>query len=135
MDEQIEGSNGDLRQVGLPESADAQLKEIHANTEWFADEMTIYKIAVAVALSKGWEKGEKKKKSLGRGSDTKFRTLLLDPDENLKHLIEIFVPKCGNQPYRYSQSLAVAGVNYLHEELVKKSRSIVDVLALEEDSK
>jgi len=132
MDEKQQGNEEDVRQVGLPDKADEQLKEIHQHSDWFTDEMTVYKVAVSVALSKGWTKGDHSRFEGGR--DSKFRSILLDPDEKLKRLVEVFAPECGSEPYRYSQWLAVAGINYLHQELVGKSRSIVDVLALDEDS-
>ena len=125
--------DADIRQVGLPEFADKELKDIHRETEWFADEMDVYKVAVAVALSRGWKRGENVKTFEG-GRESKFRVILLDPDGKLKKLVEMLAPECGNAPYRHSQWLATAGINFLHKELVTKTKSLVDVLALEEDS-
>ena len=132
-DEAHSERDADIRMVGLPDAADKQLKEIHRETKWFADEMDIYKVAVAVALSRGWKRG-KDARTFEGGRDTKFRAVLLDPDGKLKKLVELLAPECGNAPYRHSQWLATAGVNFLYQELVDNSRSLVDVLALEEDS-
>ena len=120
----------DIVQIGLPTKADDQLKELVRDTPWFGDEMTAYKVAVAVALAHEW-KNPASDNELQGGRDTKFRAVLLDPDGRMRKLIEQLAPECGLSPYRYSQWLATAGVNFLHSELIGKTRSLVDVLDLD----
>lgn len=121
----------DLQQIGLPEHAENQVREILRDTPFFTEEQHVYKVAVAVALAKGWQKDESWFRS---GNDqnfaTKWRAVLLDHDRTMKRFIELFAPESQGAPYRYSQHLALAGVNYLHQELVQKDKSIVDVLQL-----
>lgn len=119
----------DVAQIGLTDDSKRKLKEIHADTQWFENEQDVYRCAVAVALSKGWrDEGWSKKPIEVR--DKEWRAVLLDKDGSLKRLIELFAPECKGAPYKYSQWLARAGIQYLHQELVENHRKLSDVLEL-----
>src|SRR5262245_49554437 len=107
----------DVVQVGLPEGADQKLKALQRDTPWFAHEEDAYRFAWAVALARckrdpGWG-------SRQMTTDKKWRAILLDPRGELKKLIAIFAPESGDTPYRYSQWLAMAGIDYLHHYLIE----------------
>lgn len=125
-------SSGDIRQVGLTESADKKLKEILSETKWFEQEQDIYRVAVAVALAKGWHDEKWARGQFEGQRDTKTRTVLLDDRGILAKLVEMLAPDCGGAPYRYSQGLAIAGVNFLHQELVERLAPLGDALGFEE---
>lgn len=119
----------EVLQVGLPDDFKTKLKSIRNDTEWFANEQDVYRCAVAVAIAHNWRDEEWFKKPL-EVKDKEWRTVLLDKDGSLKRLIEILAPECQSAPYKYSQFLARAGVNYLYQELVEKHRKLTDVLDL-----
>ena len=119
----------DIKQARINQSTDKLLKEIKRETDWFTDEMDIYKVAVAVALAKDF-KPSKPKRGIEGGAQ--WRVVLLDPDQKLKRIIELMAPDCGQTPYRYSEALAMAGISYLHNELVTRARSIGDALHIQE---
>lgn len=127
----IESSREDIVQVGLPEDADKKLKHIIDITKYFKDQQDVYKVAVGVALAKNMCDSGWKNRSLER-LGTKFSVSGLDSDGSMKKIILLLAPDAGNTPYKYSQWLATAGINYLHKELVDNSRSIVDVLQIED---
>ena len=124
----------DVVQVGLPESIDAKLKQLHRETTWFAKEEDIYRVAVALALARDWRKPDWRKRKFEGGKDSKYRAILLDEKGQMKELISLLAPECGNSPYRYSQWLAVAGINYLHQKLLEEDEGIDEALGLREES-
>lgn len=119
----------DFKQVGLPASSKKLAKEIVSDTDWFEAEGDVYKCAVGISLARGWVNQGWQEKSAG-DFDRGWRVNMLDGDGSLKKLIKIFAPECDGMPYRYSEWAAVAGIKYLHEELVKNRRKISDVLGL-----
>ena len=120
----------DLVQVGLPESADEQLKSLHQQTPWFNREEDVYRVAVALALAKGWKPEGWKDRRFEGGKDTKYRVVLLDDRGQMKELIALLAPECGDTPYKYSQWLAVAGINFLHQKLLEEDWGIDEALGL-----
>ena len=100
----------DVVQVGLPESTDTKLKALAQQTPWFNNEDDVYRVAVAVALANGWKVEEWRTRRFEGGKDTKYRVVLM------KEIISLLAPECGDTPYKYSQWLAVIGVNFLHQE-------------------
>lgn len=127
--ETLNVDRSDIVQVGLPEEADRQLRDIVKISGFFKDEQDLYKFAVGFALAKnmtgtGWmERGPERKR-------TKFSVSGLDTDGSMKRIITLLAPEAAAAPYRYSQWLATAGISYLYKELVEKTRSISDVLEL-----
>lgn len=122
----------DILQVALSEEADRKLTEIISVSKCFgAEQQDVYKFAVAVALARDLHNDQWKDKGL-EGRKNKFSISGLDPDASLKHLITLLRPDASMAPYRYSQWLAIAGISFLHNELVENSRSIIDVLELDE---
>lgn len=121
----------DALQIGLPERSNEQLLAIMKRTEVFRQQQDVYKVAVAVALSRDFDVGGLHDKPLDRG-ETKWAVAGLDPDGRMRDLIRWLRPQCQSSPYRYSQSLAVAGLNCLYRELVERDQSIADTLGLPE---
>lgn len=115
----------DRKQVGLTEFANSQVNDILEATPYFDTEASVYRFAVAVALALGVDvtKGQ-----LEQDFATKWRTVKEDGDDSLPRLdtvdrrlarlISLHRPDWAQQPYRYSQALAVAGISYLHKQLV-----------------
>jgi len=121
----------EIIQVGLSEEADRQVAEIIAVSKYFKDDQDVYKFAVGVALARNMHNEKWKDGSLERKKN-KFSVSGLDPDGSLKSIISLLRPDAGNAPYRYSQWLAMAGINFLHTELVANAKSIIDVLELDD---
>lgn len=119
----------DRSQVGLPDSTDDLLKELHAKTRWFKDEVDIYRLAVTISLARGLQP---RKDEADTGYTTKFGVQTLDPDGDLKLLISSLMPDYADTPYRWAQRLANKGVHYLHNEIVVKGRSMAEVLGATE---
>ena len=120
----------DLKQVGLPAASKKLLRELVSDTDWFEEEGDAYKCAVGISLARGWvDQGWQERPTAD--FDRAWRAVLLDSDGSLKKLIKIFAPECDDMPYRYSEWAAVAGINFLHEELRNKRRKLGDVLELQ----
>jgi hypothetical protein len=122
----------DVVQVGLPESIDTKLKALCDQTPWFKSEDDVYRVAVAVALANGWSDEEWRTRRFEGGKDTKYRVVLLDDRGQMKEIISLLAPECGDAPYRYSQWLAVTGVNFLHQKLLEEDWGIDEALGLAE---
>ncbi len=116
----------DVVQVGLPESTDTKLKALAQQTPWFNNEDDVYRVAVAVALANGWKVEEWRTRRFEGGKDTKYHVVLM------KEIISLLAPECGDTPYKYSQWLAVIGVNFLHQKLLEKDWGIDEALGLED---
>ena len=129
----------DIVQVGLTSKADEQLRELHKDTQYFKEEADIYRcgVAVALALQVDVTDGMMSRQRLRN----KFRTIrdkeiddgssirldrLDTADGLLARLISAHKPEWSEQPYRYSQYLAVVGINYLHGRLISKGMTLVE---------
>jgi hypothetical protein len=117
----------DRTQLGLPDSTDDLLKELHSGTRWFKDEVDVYRLAVTVALAKGLRP---RKDEPDGGYTTKFSVQTFDPEGDMKLLVSTLVPEYDDTPYRWAQRLANKGVHYLHNEIIVKGRPIVEALGL-----
>ena len=130
----------DIVQVGLTDKADEQLRQLHNDTPYFDKEADIYRCGVAVALALKVNISDDMR-SKQRLTKNKFRTvrdkegsdgspLRLDrldtADGLLARLISAHRPEWAEEPYRYSQYLAVIGINYLHGRLIDRGMSLWD---------
>ena len=129
----------DIVQVGLTYKADEQLRELHKDTPYFREEADVYRCGVAVALALKVDiTGDMMSK---QSLKNKFRTIrdkeiddgssirldrLDTADGRLARLISAHRPEWSEQPYRYSQYLAVIGINYLHGRLIDKGMTLVE---------
>ena len=121
-------SKGDRKQIGLPRSLFPLLEALEASP-WFRLQQDAYKVSIAVALARGFTPSVHGTESF----ETKFSVSGVDPDGSLRDLILALVPEeAADRPYDYAQRLAVAGVQYLHSELVDKDRPLSEVLGLGE---
>lgn len=131
----------DRSQVGLTSRANRQLAELQADTPYFEDESDVYRCAVAVGLALDVDPREMMERMSGESFVTKFRvvkateddslTARLDtPDRQLARLICCYSPELSDAPYRYSQYLAVAGISYLHGQIVENGRSLIESIRM-----
>ena len=114
----------DLKQIGIPQKQKEQLREIKEDLDppWFKSEQDIYKFAVAIAIAKKMKVKEIKAKDIKnswRTSDDYEGSSgegdrLDDREGSFAQMISLFYPESNGQPYKHSQYLAVAGINYLH---------------------
>lgn len=124
-------SKKDLKQVGLTEAADAQIREL-VDLPYLGEEQDVYRLAVAVAIAREMDPKSIKKsefKTKWRIADDHEATSgtgerLDDRDQTLANLVRTFCPEAEEDPYRHSQYLAVLGINYLHTHLFDKSSSL-----------
>jgi hypothetical protein len=118
----------DRVQIGLPKASFELLEELVAKTPWFAQQLDAYRLAVAVALARGWSpvQGEQR-------FDTKYSVSSVDKDGRLREMVIAFSPDDVDRPYDVAQRLALAGVKFLHQELVEKQRPLAEVLGLSVD--
>jgi hypothetical protein len=114
--------------VGLPKASFAMLEELVDTTPWFAQQLDAYRLAVMLAVSRGWRPS-----TSAEGFETKFSVSSLDPDGTLRDLVLSFVPEASARPYDAIQRLAVAGVAFLHQEVVVASRPVGEILTMAED--
>ena len=125
----------DLVQVGLTEDANEKLIQLRMDTPYFDEESDVYRCGVAVALALGVNITDAMRRQQFR---IKFRTVrdvgegetivarLDSSDRLLAGLVSLHRPEWSNEPYRYSQYLAVIGINYLHRELIEKDMTLYD---------
>ena len=129
----------DVLQVGLTEDADDKLRLLRAETsQYFTEDAHVYRIGVGVALALGSEITEAMKR---QSLKNKFRTVresettgdlmprLDSGDRRLAGLISVHRPEWAHAPYRHSQYLAVIGINYLHQELIERGKSLYEALS------
>ena len=128
----------DIVQVGLTEDANERLTQLRTETPYFDEESDVYRCAVAVALARGDQITDAMKRQQFK---VKFRTVketidgdtvaprLDSADRLLAELISLHRPEWSTEPYRYSQYLAVIGINYLYRELIENRRTLYDALA------
>lgn len=128
----------DIVQVGLTDKADEQLRQLHSDTPYFREEADVYRCGVAVALALRVDISDDMR-SKQRLTKNKFRTVrdkesddgslrrldrLDTADGLLARLISAHRPEWSEEPYRYSQYLAVIGINCLHGRLIDKGMSL-----------
>lgn len=128
----------DIVQVGLTEDANEKLAQLRMETPYFDEESDVYRCGVAVALALGVDITEAMTRQQFR---VKFRAVhdagdgetvaprLDSSDRLLAGLISLYRPEWSAEPYRYSQYLAVIGINYLHRELVERNMTLHDAMA------
>ena len=129
----------DIVQVGLTRKADEQLQELHKDTAYFREEADIYRCGVAVALALKVDISDEMISN--QRLKNKFRTVrdkemddgslvrldrLDTADGLLARLISAHKPGWSDRPYKYSQYLAVIGINYLHGKLISRRMSLVE---------
>jgi hypothetical protein len=103
-----------------------KLEELAA-LPWFGQEQEAYRLAVAVALARGFSPSV----SDTGGFQTKFNTGSLDSDRRLRDFVLALAgEQCQGRPYDYAQRLAVAGINYLYQRLVEQEEPLSEVLGL-----
>ena len=127
----------DLVQVGLTEDANEKLTQLRMDTPYFDEESDVYRCAVAAALALGVNITDAMRRQQFR---VKFRTVhdagegdsiaarLDSSDRLLAGLVSLHRPEWSKEPYRYSQYLAVIGINYLYRELVEKDMTLYDAI-------
>lgn len=127
----------DVVQVGLTDDANEKLNQLRNETPYFEEESDVYRCAVAVALARGDEITDA---MLRQQFKTKFRTVqqsdegdevlarLDTADGQLAALISLHRPELSSEPYRYSQILAVIGINYLYREILEEKKTLFDAL-------
>lgn len=116
----------DRKNIGLPKNSFHLLEELVASTPWFDQQQDAYRLAIVIALSRGWKPSTDSTDPF----DTKFSVSGVDPERELRSLIQAFAPESGDRPYDYAQRLALAGVQFLHRELVERRRALSEVLGL-----
>ncbi len=122
-------AESDRKQVGLPRSHFAALEELVDSTPWFGKQLDAYRLAITVALAREFSPSASETDTF----ETKFSVSSLDPDGDMRRLILALSPdRAGDRPYDYAQRLAVAGVQFLHKELVEEESSLGAVLGIEE---
>lgn len=108
--------------VGLTAEGRAALAEIMA-TGWFRDEVDAYRVAIALALSKGLVTDE----SRLTGVETKFNVGTLNRNDEVRQLLSRLGPE-GTRPIEYAERLADAGLRFLSTKLVQQDEMLSDVL-------
>lgn len=117
-------SREDVGTVGVSSRADAMMKEIVAESDWFQRELDVYRVAIAIALAKGLVPIP-----AVDGRTTKFNVGTLDTTSGqVATLIRTLAPEHAERPYAFSQELAEAGILYLHQHLIEESLPIHKVL-------
>lgn len=124
-DETTDGQ--DRKNIGLPKNSFHLLEELVSSTPWFDQQQDAYRLAIVIALARGWKPSADSTETF----ETKFSVGGVDPERELRALIGAYAPDSGDKPYDYAQRLALAGVQYLHKELVEKRRSLSEVLGLD----
>jgi hypothetical protein len=127
----------DLKQVGVAEFANGFLSELVNDTDWFENEQDVYRVAVAIAISREMPISAELR---GQEIRTKWRVTddlsdpstqgsrLDDPKGTLAQMVTAFCPEYATEPYRYSQYLASVGIGYLHGCLFDRGQSLHDAL-------
>lgn len=125
--------DGDLRQVGLTEEASEKVVRLRTETPYFSEESDVYRLAVAVAVAMKSDVSDSLKSAHYK---TKFRVIddysdeseisarLDTPDGRLARFVAVHRPEASSEPYRYSQYLAVIGINFLFSELIDKEKTL-----------
>jgi hypothetical protein len=128
----------DRSQVGLTEEATEKVTQLRTDTPYFAEESDVYRLGVAVALALGADVSESLKSARLQtkfrvvrdyGDDSEASARLDTPDGRLARLISLHRPEWSSEPYRYSQYLAIIGINYLHRALIERQDPLAATLA------
>lgn len=114
--------------VGLTAEGRAALAEL-MTTGWFRDEVDAYRVAIAVALSKGLVTDESRLK----GVETKFNVGTLNRRDEVRQLLSRLVPEVSDRPIEYAERLADAGLRHLATKLVDQDELLSDVLLTTSD--
>lgn len=109
--------------VGLTAEGRAALAEI-MGTGWFRDEVDAYRVAIALALSKGLVTDE----SRLTGVETKFNVGTLNRNDEVRQLVSRLGPEGTTRPIEYSERLADAGLRFLATKLVQQDEMLSDAL-------
>jgi hypothetical protein len=83
-------------------------------TPWFEREMDVYRVAIAVAASRG----QMASKDEMVGVRTKFNAVgTIDPDGQVRNMITALLPQHSDRPYETAERLANAGLQILASKL------------------
>jgi len=114
----------DKAQIGLTPTADHHLNEL-INTGWFLDRQDVYRLAIAVALSRKLEPGPSEMAGLRTAYNF---TGGIDRDGKLRQLISILAPSEATRPAVFSERLAHAGLAFLFHALIESNGTLSDAL-------
>lgn len=111
----------DVTTVGVSPEADKMLKALCA-TPLFEREVDVYRLAVAVALTRDLTPLEAAKR------ETKFNIGTLEtPTGQVATLVRALLDGGTERPYAVSQDFAEAGIRFLHAQLVEQNASLHEV--------
>lgn len=109
--------------VGLTPLGEQRLERV-MNSRYMSEELTAYRIAIAVALARGEITPREEMKKV----KTKFNVGSLDRDGRLREMIEITMPQdASGKVFEVAERLADAGIAIL-DECVQDGRPLSDLL-------
>ncbi|WP_419915944.1 hypothetical protein [Candidatus Poriferisodalis sp.] len=129
--------NDDLAQVGLSETANEQITDILDKVPYFREEADLYRWGVAIALARGVTVTDAMKRQrlvnkfrvvAGPELETENIARLDTAEGTLAKMIRCHRPEYGADPYRQSQYLAIAGISFLHKQLVTNELNLEQFL-------
>lgn len=113
----------DKRTLGVTAEGAAALGEI-MDTEWFAEEMDAYRMAISLAFVNDLMKDQ----SEMTGISTKWNVGTLDPDDVLRSMVLALSDEQVDRPYAHAEARAAAGLVYLKRRLVDEKAELADIL-------
>ncbi len=114
----------DKRTLGVTAAGAADLDEI-MSTEWFAEEMDAYRVAISLAFANDLMKDP----SEMTGVSTKWNVGTLDPDDMLRSMVLALSEEQVDRPYAHAEARAAAGLEYLKRRLVDEKAQLAEILA------
>ena len=113
----------DKRTLGVTAEGAQALEEI-MRTEWFAEEMDAYRVAISLAFANDLIK----EPSEMAGVSTKWNIGTLDPDNLLRSMVLAFSNEDVDRPYAHAEARAAAGLAYLKHRLVDEKAELAEIL-------
>ena len=113
----------DKRTLGVTARGAADLEELKS-TEWFAEEMDAYRLAISLAFANDLSKDS----SEMTGVSTKWNVGTLDPDGILRAMVLALSDEQVDRPYAHAEARAAAGLEYLRRRLVDEKAELAEIL-------
>ncbi len=96
------------------------------STEWFAEEMDAYRVAISLAFANDLMKDP----SEMTGVSTKWNVGTLDPDDVLRSMVLALSEEQVDRPYARAEARAAAGLQYLKRRLVDEKAQLAEILTM-----